>query len=79
MLWGGLDNENEVFKVLQSGFEKVFINNSAFKNTVFIKKLISIFGGQAIVVGVDYGYEKTKHQEFLLTQEKKLKNIHLNI
>ena len=68
---GGLDNENEVFKVLQSGFEKVFINNSAFKNTIFIKKLISIFGGQAIVVGVDYGYENQTPRVFINSGKKR--------
>ena len=57
-------------KFYRVDLKKVFINNSAFKNTVFIKKLISIFGGQAIVVGVDYGYENQTPRVFINSGKK---------
>ena len=55
---GGLERIEDVFEVLKSGCEKIFLNEAAFKNKDFVKKLISIFGGQAIVIGVDYSYVK---------------------
>ena len=53
---GGLERIEDVFEVLKSGCEKIFINEAAFKNKPFVKTLISIFGGQAVVIGVDYSY-----------------------
>lgn len=75
---GGLNTEKEIFKVLQCGFEKVFLNNTAFNNDIFIKKLISIFGGQAIVIGVDYSYENKTPKVFIDSGKKKTNENPLN-
>ncbi len=50
---GGLNDLEDVEKILKIGIEKVIINTHAFKNPEFIKKLANKFGSQSIVVSID--------------------------
>jgi imidazole glycerol-phosphate synthase subunit HisF len=50
---GGVHNIDQVRTILASGIEKVSINSSLL-NFNFIKKAVSQFGSQSIVVSIDY-------------------------
>lgn len=50
---GGINNLEIAKKVLRSGAEKIYLNRSVIKNKNIIKELVSHFGGQALVVGIN--------------------------
>ncbi|WP_108245603.1 AglZ/HisF2 family acetamidino modification protein [Muricauda brasiliensis] len=51
---GGVNNVEQIRKLLASGAEKIAINTAAFKDPNFIRNAVSIFGSSTIVVSIDY-------------------------
>lgn len=47
---GGIRDINDIDKILRIGIEKVAIGSSAIKNPELIRKAVSRFGGQSIIV-----------------------------
>lgn len=74
---GGVDNVNKIRDLLNSGADKVLITTAAFNDINFIKKSVNLFGGQAIVLGVDLILENNNF--YISTESKKLihKEIHI--
>jgi imidazole glycerol-phosphate synthase subunit HisF len=65
---GGINDIKTIYKVLNSGADKVSINTQAIHNPKFIKEAAKEFGSQCIVVSIDY-YKKGKN--FLLHNSEK--------
>tara|TARA_Y100000816_G_scaffold95542_1_gene66335 strand:+ start:9155 stop:9916 length:762 start_codon:yes stop_codon:yes gene_type:complete len=66
---GSIDSTLKIRDLLNSGADKVMITTAAFNDLEFIKKSINIFGGQAIVIGIDIISEDKKY--YLSTYSKK--------
>jgi cyclase len=65
---GGINDIKTIYKILNSGADKVSINTQAIQNPKFIKESAKEFGSQCIVVSIDY-YKKGKN--FLLHNSEK--------
>ncbi|GMV94678.1 MAG: imidazole glycerol phosphate synthase subunit HisF [Candidatus Hydrogenedentota bacterium] len=50
---GGIENLDDMYKVLLAGAEKVSVNSLAVKNPKIIREGARIFGSQCIVLGMD--------------------------
>jgi len=50
---GGVNDLNQIEKILKIGFEKVILNTAALLNPKLISDASNIFGSQAIVVAID--------------------------
>lgn len=50
---GGINNVNQVKKILSIGFEKVVLNTSIINNEKLITEISELFGSQSIVVSID--------------------------
>lgn len=62
---GGIRSVEDARNILQSGADKVSINSPALENPDIINKLVSEFGSQAIVIGID---SLEKDGEYLVKQ-----------
>lgn len=51
---GGINEIDKIYKVLNSGADKVSINTQAIHNPKFIREAAKEFGSQCIVVSIDY-------------------------
>lgn len=51
---GGVQNVDQIRRLIASGAEKVAINSAAFYNPQFISEAANIFGSSTIVVSIDY-------------------------
>jgi cyclase len=51
---GGINDIKTVYKVLNSGADKVSINTQAIHNPKFVKEAAKEFGSQCIVISIDY-------------------------
>ena len=51
---GGISSIEDIEKLLKVGADRVAINTQAFLNPELIKRSVSKFGSQCIVVGIDY-------------------------
>jgi cyclase len=67
---GGINEINTIYKVLNSGADKVSINTQAIHNPKFIKEAAKEFGSQCIVVSIDY-YKEGKNFFLKNNLEKK--------
>jgi imidazole glycerol-phosphate synthase subunit HisF len=68
---GGINNIKTIYKVLNSGADKVSINTQAILNPAFIKEAAKEFGSQCIVVSIDY-YKYGKKSFLKNNLEKKI-------
>lgn len=50
---GGIRNLDDVRTLFRLGVDKVIINSQAFENGDFINEVVSVVGGQSVVVGID--------------------------
>jgi len=50
---GGISSVDQVYKLLQSGAEKVSINSSAVRDPDLVTRISSAFGSQCLIVAVD--------------------------
>jgi cyclase len=50
---GGIENVNQVEKIIKSGAEKIIINSSAYLKKGFIAELAKLFGSSTVVVSID--------------------------
>lgn len=50
---GGIRSIEDAKRILNSGADKISINSPALENPEFISSLVSVFGSQCIVVGID--------------------------
>jgi cyclase len=67
---GGINDIKTIYKVLNSGADKVSINTHAIHNPKFIKEAAKEFGSQCIVVSIDY-YKNGKNSFLKNNSEKK--------
>ena len=61
---GGIRTIEDIYKVLNSGADKVAINTIALENLEFIKKASNIFGSQCIVCSIDVKEIDGKYKVF---------------
>jgi len=59
---GGINNHEIAKKVLRSGAEKIYLNRAVIKNKNIIKELVSHFGGQAVVIGINLTEYKNSYK-----------------
>lgn len=59
---GGIKNTDIAKKVIRAGAEKIYLNRTALFKSEIIKDLIKIFGGQAIVVGINIIKDGSKYK-----------------
>lgn len=72
---GGIQNLNQIEKLLYIGFEKIIINTSAFTNPQLVKDAVSEFGSSTIIGSIDYKIIKNQRKVFTQsgTKESTLK------
>jgi len=51
---GGINNIEQISKIIKSGAEKIAINTKAFEDPKFIEEAVKEFGSSTIVVSIDY-------------------------
>lgn len=54
---GGINSEEDVIALLDSGADKISINSSAIKNPKLITNLANRFGSQCVIVAIDIKFE----------------------
>ena len=57
---GGVDSVLKIRDLLKSGADKVIITSAAENDFDFIENAVHVFGGQAVVIGIDLILEKNK-------------------
>ena len=63
---GGINSLQDIEELLKVGADKVCINSNAIKDLNFVEKAISKYGGQCIVVSIDYKLNKNKQKEIYI-------------
>ena len=63
---GGIKSLHDIEDLLKVGADKVCINSNAIKDLNFVEKAISKYGGQCIVVSIDYKLNKNKQKEIYI-------------
>ena len=63
---GGIKSLHDIKDLLKVGADKVCINSNAIKDLNFVEKAISKYGGQCIVVSIDYKLNKNKQKEIYI-------------
>lgn len=51
---GGISSLNQIYKLINLGFEKVVLNTHIFNNELLLKEAIKEFGSTTICVSIDY-------------------------
>lgn len=51
---GGIKTLEDIKKIFYLGAEKVILNTAAIQNHALIKDAVKVFGGQSIVISIDY-------------------------
>jgi cyclase len=62
---GGINNCDDIRRLLNAGADKVSINSAAVKNPEFIREAAERFGSQCIVVAIDAKREKDHWQVYI--------------
>ena len=63
---GGIKSLNDIEDLLKVGADKVCINSNAIKDLNFVEKAVNKYGGQCIVVSIDYKLNKNKQKEIYI-------------
>ena len=58
---GGINNIDDAKKLINIGFEKIIINNQFNKNSQIIKKCVTEFGSQSVILSLDLIYENNHY------------------
>ncbi len=61
---GGINSIEDIYKVLNTGADKISINSKAIEDLNFIKEASSIFGSQCIVCSIDVKKIDNKYKVF---------------
>tara|TARA_B100002019_G_scaffold287723_1_gene300166 strand:- start:2366 stop:3121 length:756 start_codon:yes stop_codon:yes gene_type:complete len=51
---GGINTMEDISNLFRAGADKVSINTAALKDLSFVKEACNLFGGQSIVISIDY-------------------------
>lgn len=51
---GGITSMDTAYRIFDSGADKLVVNSAVFNDLPFVMELVRTFGGQSIVVSVDY-------------------------
>jgi len=51
---GGVRNEEDAYKILNAGADKIVVNSMLVENKQLVKSLVKLFGSQCIVASIDY-------------------------
>ena len=60
---GGVKTIEHVKSLLMAGADKILINSAAYENPLFIRDVVTLFGSQCIVVGIDVRKNKVGEYE----------------
>jgi N-acetyl sugar amidotransferase len=63
---GGLGTIEEVDAVIRAGFEKVLINSALIENEELVNSVVSKYGSQAVIGGLDYRIENSRISPYIL-------------
>jgi cyclase len=55
---GGVNSLDKAYKLFDTGSEKIVVNSILYDDPGLVRKLVEIFGGQAVVASIDYKVEK---------------------
>jgi cyclase len=61
---GGISSIKDISRLLRAGADKVCLSTAAIKNRAFVIEAINMFGGQAIVIAIDYVQVSTQRKLF---------------
>ncbi len=50
---GGISSVEQVKKIFFTGFEKVIVNSSLYRDIALLEKIANIFGSQSVIAGID--------------------------
>jgi len=76
---GGIRNLQDAYDYFELGADKIVINNIFYYNKKLLKKIIKIFGSQAVIFSLDYVYDKSVKKFFCVSGGKIIKKNPLNI
>ena len=74
---GGIKNIDQIFNLLKVGIDKIVINSVLYSDLNFLKKIITTFGRQFVVVSIDYKKIEEKYICFS-NNGKKNENIEVS-
>ena len=74
---GGIKNIDQIFNLLKVGIDKIVINSFLYNDLNFLKKIITTFGRQFVVVSIDYKKIEEKYICFS-NNGKKNENIEVS-
>ncbi len=63
---GNLNDINEVKNYFENGADKIFLNNAFHNNSQLCKEIISIYGKQSLIAGIDI---KKKNNEYFICKD----------
>jgi imidazole glycerol-phosphate synthase subunit HisF len=72
---GGINNLEQIKKLIRNGADKVSINTSAIKNLNLIKQASEVFGNQCIIVSIDVAKDKEGNYKVFMNTTKTITNI----
>ena len=76
---GGINDTNQIERILNLGFEKIVISKHAIMHPSFVLKASSIFGSQAVIVCIDLKYCRKKNTYEIFTDNGQTKaKVELN-
>ncbi len=64
---GGIKTLKDAERILNAGADKISINSPALENPEFINNLVSVFGTQCVVIGIDSFYDNKKYMVYQYT------------
>ena len=73
---GGIEKLEDVQKLLDSGSDKIVINNMFFERPKFCENIASKFGKQFLIGSIDYSYH---NNQIFIHQEKRNKKFKKNL
>lgn len=73
---GGINTLEDISNLFRAGADKVSINTAALKDLSFVKEACNLFGGQSIVISIDY---KLKNNEIVIFSNSGKVSSNINI
>jgi len=69
---GGIVNHGQAKMIMNSGADKLVINSSLFRESSFVKELVSVYGSQCIIASVDVKSNNGEFECFIDNGSKKI-------
>lgn len=64
---GGIKKLDDIYEILAEGADKVIINTAAYYDRKLVVDAVKAFGSQAIILGIDYKFDKKDNNNYVWT------------